>query len=92
MAADKPHDFNDASKTRIELFSTAKIYLMAEVNRHPKLCEILYNVDPTDWPLQLGEIAAYCLVLMDGLYTDMELEHLYTELNFRLKGMGKVIL
>ena len=39
--------------------------------------------DP-DWEEQLAEIAAYCNVVMDGLYSQDDLEILYPQLTKRM--------
>lgn len=69
----------------VELFSKERLELMKEVNRSPELCAIMEEAQPEDWAEQLAEIAAYCNVMMDGLYSQADLEHLYPQLVMRLQ-------
>ena len=66
----------EEKKKIMEMFHPARIALMREVNKHPKLIEILSHVPADDWPAQLGEIAAYVLVVVDGVYMPHELDKL----------------
>lgn len=71
-----------------EEFSEARIALMREVNKHhPALCELLTVYPPDDWGGQVGEIAAFCGVIMDGYYMPHELERLYDILYARLRAV-----
>lgn len=71
---------------KFEMFSDARIALQREVKEHPLLIELLKIYEQDDWPGQLGEIAAYVLVMMDGMYMPHELEKLYDILFWKLRG------
>lgn len=77
---------------KIDLFSPEKIALLKEVNKNPELCENCMEYrDADDWGLMLGEIAAYCNVVMDGEYYPAELDKIYVDLMFRLKWKNKFL-
>lgn len=82
----KADDFNpkDKSKVTLTYFSTARVALHTECNRHPVLISLLRNLPNPDWADQLAEIAAYCNVVMDGLYSMDDLEVLYPQLTKRM--------
>lgn len=84
--SNKPKDFNpkDQSKVTLTYFSTARVALNTECNRHPVLIAQLMELDDPDWAEQLAEIAAYCNVTMDGLYSQEDLEILYPQLTKRM--------
>jgi hypothetical protein len=80
-SSDKP------GKVNIVMFSEAKIALMKEVRDNwPELGVELVNQESKEWSDQLGTIAAYCNVLVDGMYTGDELETLTDKLFWKLKG------
>jgi len=72
-----------------EEFSSERITLMREVNRHPELMENIaaqYNVnDSTDWGGVVGEIASYVNVAMNGDYYPLELDKIYIDIYFKLR-------
>lgn len=78
-------------KTVYEEFSSERITLMREVNRHPELVESIaaqYDVnDRADWGGIVGEIASYVNVGMDGDYYPSELDRLYVEVYFKLRHL-----
>jgi len=82
-------------KVKLE-FSTERVTLMREVNRHPELCNLIaaqYDVnDPADWGGVVGEIAAHVLVGMEGDYYPAELDKLYVDLYFKLQAKRKPLL
>jgi len=59
------------------IFSEAKLALGREVVKHPVLVEMLQSYSRDDWGGMLGEIAAYCMITMEGEYLPHELEKLY---------------
>ena len=79
-------EFNptDKSKVKLSYFSTARVALQTECNRHPVLIAQLMEMNDPDWAEQLAEIAAYCNVAMDGLYSQEDLEILYPQLTKRM--------
>jgi len=82
-----------ATRTKLEYFSPARIALMREVNKHPPLIELLGTIPADDWPARIGEIAAYVVIIMDGMYLPHELEKLYDILYEKLwrKRMTRVV-
>lgn len=74
------------------MFSEARIALSRECRHHPALIEELGKYDADDWGGAVGEIAAYCLVCMEGDYMPMELERLYDILTFKLRDKRAVIV
>lgn len=78
-------------KTVYEEFSSERITLMREVNRHPELVESIaaqYDVnDRADWGDIVGEITSYVNVGMDGDYYPSELDRLYVEVYFKLRHL-----
>ena len=69
------------------MFSETRIALAREVrDYHPELVVLLQQYKPDDWGKIIGEIAAYCLVLMDGNYYESELERLYEILLMKLQA------
>ena len=81
---------------QIEMFSEVRIALMKEVREHPPLVEILARLPrtntPDDWPIQLAEIAAYVVIVVDGEYMPSELEGLYRLCFFKLKEKRAIIV
>lgn len=74
------------------MFSEARLALMQECKKHPPLVEYLAQYQADDWGGAVGEIAAYCLVCMEGNYMPMELEKLYDILTFKLRKKRQVIV
>jgi hypothetical protein len=68
-----------------ELFSEAKTELNREVTRHPKLVEAIRPVPQDDFPQMLGHICAFCGIVVDGHYSEDDLEKLYDILIKRLR-------
>lgn len=80
-------EFNpkDKSKVRLEYFTPARVALHTECNRHPILVGLLKALGTkADWADKIGEIAAYCNVAMEGLYSNEDLEILYPQLTKRM--------
>jgi hypothetical protein len=79
-------DFNPKDKGKVVLtyFSPARVALNTETNKHPVLIAQLLALDDRSWNTQLAEIAAYCNVIMDGLYSQEDLEILYPQLTTRM--------
>jgi len=79
---------------KFEMFSEGRIALQREVNKHPILVALIQQAAAEgngEWGDQIGEIAAFCGIAMDGMYTHSELEYLYPELYFKLKEARTVI-
>lgn len=78
-----------------EYFSEARIALMREIKNHPELEAQLqgaYEQGVTDWSDQLGIIAAYFNVLMDGMYSQLDLEVLTDKLWHKLVAKRKLLI
>lgn len=78
----------------MHLFSNARIDLMREVNKHPVLCTQLQALGiDAEWAEQIGEIAAYVNVAMDGMYTHTDLDLVYyPDLQRRLENKRSIII
>tara|TARA_R110000796_G_scaffold72587_5_gene163935 strand:+ start:1501 stop:1818 length:318 start_codon:yes stop_codon:yes gene_type:complete len=83
----KPEDFKpeDTAKVKLTYFSQARVNLNQECTHHPVLLKLLMDLPDPDWAEQLAEIAAYCNVSMDGLYSQDDLEILYPQLTKRMQ-------
>lgn len=55
-----------------EMFPPEIIALQEELTHHPELMKTLAAIPATDLELRLGEIAAYAEVVLDGMYTPVE--------------------
>ena len=86
----------DKGNEHLEFFSNARIAVMREVKHHPPLVAQLFELkeeNPSaDWPDQVGVIAAYCLVMLDGSYMPTELDTLCESLIFKLIDKRKIIV
>ena len=60
----------------IEYFPPHMIELQEEIFQHPELCRLLANHPPQEKEARIAEIAAYCGVLLDGVYDNQDLEDL----------------
>lgn len=75
------------AKVTLDYFSKARITMLIEINCHPILVAELLRLHEEDnfsWEEQMAEIAAYCNVTMDGLYSNEDLEILYPQLTKRM--------
>jgi hypothetical protein len=87
---------NDWS-TEFEMFSEARIALCREIVKcWPVLAQQLHEVHQENpditWPDQLGIIAAFCGVVMDGFYSQQQLEELTDKLYWKLHYARKGII
>lgn len=69
-----------------ELFPEVFIELQAEIQQHEQLLINLLQL-PKDSPMEvkLGEVAAYCQIVLDGMYTQEDVEKLCEILLKKLK-------
>jgi len=81
-----------SKKINIEMFSPAKLAMIQECKNHPVLMDYLSTYESDDWGGAVGEIAAYCLICMEGNYMPMELERLYDMCTFKLKEKRAIII
>lgn len=81
-------DFNPENPANVKLdyFSNERVAMLMECNRHPVLKAQLLELGSKEdnWGEWLGEIAAYCNVVMDGGYSQEDLEILYPQLTKRM--------
>lgn len=61
-------------------FSEAEIELRKEVRHHPELLAIIAMADAHDFYEALAHIAAYCGIVLDGAYTQDDIDMLCKEL------------
>lgn len=77
-----------SKEKHLELFDDSRVYLMREVNQHPKLVQLLREDDvdgEQDWADRLATTAAYCGEFLDGSYTPHELDRLASHLYHKLQ-------
>lgn len=77
-----------SKEKHLDLFDDSRVYLMREVNRHPRLVKLLQDDDidgEQDWPDRLGTIAAFCGEFLDGTYSQHELDRLASHLYHKLQ-------
>ena len=79
-------------KIRIQMFGENKIALTQEVKNHPTLLALLANHPVGEWELHLAEIAAYCNVALDDLYTEEDVEKICGILVHRLRKKRQIII
>ncbi len=60
---------NKNSKLQFEMFPEELIQLRIEIDNHPDLLVILAGQADKDVYIQICEIAAYCGIVLDGMYT-----------------------
>lgn len=77
---------------KLEYFSPDKIALMLEIRKHPELIKLLAESEVKDWEEQLAGIAAYCGIVVDGAYTEAELDRLCAVLIHRLQEKRTLLI
>ena len=77
---------------RLEFFPESYIALSREIPNHPQLCELLAKHPPQEFEIRLAEVAAYCEVVLDGTYTQEDLEKLCDILVRKLKAKNSSII
>ena len=82
------------TRIRYDYFSEAEIALSKEIGNHPALMELLSKHPPQEKEIRLAEIAAYCDVVLDGSYSEEEIERLCGILyrKLKLKDSGIILL
>lgn len=73
------------SKIKLDYFSPERIALARELRNHPELCKLLANHASDEFEIKLAEIATYCEVILDGQYTQHDLDGLCDLLVRKLK-------
>jgi hypothetical protein len=77
----------------LEFFPPAAIALNQEVQNHPLLLAELSRMGPqADLAIQIGVVAAYCNVELDGPFLEEDLEVLFNLLIRRLKNKSEISL
>lgn len=75
----------DKSKVVLTYFSESRVNMCRAILDHRALCTVIAHLNPeTDWEAIIAEVAAYCNLVLDGLYTPSAMEKLYQELFMRL--------
>lgn len=75
-----------------EYFPDSFIALREEIQHHPDLLTILTVQKEQDFHVHLAEIAAYCSVVLDGLYTHEDQIKLCDILVNKLKAKRVIIV
>lgn len=76
----------------IQHLSTAQIELSIECGNHPELCDILKDNIGEPFEILLGHIAAYCEVMVDGMYMPEEIDILCDKLTDKLRQKRSLIV
>lgn len=80
------------ARTKFEMFSEERIALGKEVRNHPALVALLTQYRSDDWGGIIGEVAAYCNIMCDGVYMPSELDKLAGICYWKLKEMRVIVL
>ena len=75
----------------LEFFASSRIALNLELRNHPPLMEKLAAYESSDFPGKIGEVAAYCEVMVEGTYMPSELDRLCEILFFKLQEKNAVV-
>lgn len=78
--------------TKLEFFSPERIALNGEVREHPELMILLGKYKADDFEGKIGEIAAYCNIALDGLYTPRELDKVCEMCLWKLREKRVIVL
>lgn len=73
-------------------FPESFIALNQEVGNHPELCARLAKHPSQELEIRLAEIATYCDIILDGYYTQEDLERLADILVRKLKDKNSIII
>ena len=80
----------------LEFFSEARLNLQKEIAQdgHEALWPLLAKYQASEFELRLAEIAAYCEVILDGVYSQQELDKLCEILTRKLyeKRTGVIVV
>ena len=68
----------------IEYFPPHMIELQEEIFNHPELCRLLANHPPQEKEMRLAEIAAYCGIILNGMYMPEDIDKLCEILHRKL--------
>lgn len=73
--------------THVQMLPEEFFHLQRELVHHPTLQELLNNHPPEEWELRMAEIAAYCSVILDDVYTPEDIGKLAGILTKKLYNM-----
>ena len=76
----------------VEMFTEGMILLNQELatGLHPKLEKLLANHPPNEWEIRIAEIASYCGVVLDDVYTKEDFNKLGAILAGRLEVLREL--
>lgn len=69
----------------LEFFPESRIALSREIQYHPALLALLQNHAQAEFEIIIAEIAAYCEVVLDGIYTQESIDKLCDILYWKLR-------
>ena len=75
-----------------EYFDPRMLALQEEVSHHPQLMELLAKHPQQEMEMRIAEIAAYCEVMLDGYYSEEQLNELADVLTRKLKQKNCIVL
>lgn len=78
--------------TKLEFFNASRVALNQELKHHPKLSALMSNYSADDFEGKIGEIAAHFNIILDGAYTQQDLDQLCDLLCRKLRDKRKVII
>jgi len=78
---------------KLEFFSEVYFQLQDEISFHPKLQLLLAKHPVTEFEIRIAEIATYCEIILDGIYTAEDFEKIASACLQKLKrrGMDEVV-
>lgn len=89
----KPKKVNGKGKGPVlEYFHPARIALQTEIKHHARLIDRLGIYHTDDFSGKIGEVAAYCNIALDGMYTPEDLDNLCDILVVSLRKKRTIIL
>ena len=68
----------------LEYFPPHMIELQEEIFQHPELCRLLANHPPQEKEARIAEIAAYCGIILNGMYMPEDIDKLCEILHRKL--------
>ena len=87
------HLINLNGRVRIEMFPEEWIALNKELQNHPVLIELIQKHLQSEFEVILAEIATYCEVILDGVYTREDICNICNICTERLiKKRGAIML
>ena len=84
--------FIPTGKVVLEFFSPDRIALAQEVTNHPHLIALLQKHPQAEFEILLAEIAHYCEIVLDGDYTQEDLDGICRACTKRLRRQHSPII